>query len=97
MRLVHPRNIVETRWCLWESSIVKTLMVDDQQRVVIPDAKPRQVFAYERQENGRILLTLVAEEQPEAFPPGSLAQYVTAETDAEMLELLKGCSLKVMD
>jgi hypothetical protein len=59
--------------------------------------KPRQVFAYENSGDGRLTLTLVKAEAREPFPPGSLKKYVTPERDAEMLDLLKGCSLEVSD
>jgi hypothetical protein len=72
---------------------VKTLKVDGSKRVRIPDAKPRQLFAYENNGHGTITLTLVKRTKKERFPPGSLKKYVTAESDKEMLELLKGCSL----
>jgi hypothetical protein len=38
---------------------MKILTVDDQKRVRIPDAKPRQAFAYERDPGGRVTLTPV--------------------------------------
>jgi hypothetical protein len=76
---------------------VKTLTVDDHKRIRIPDAKPRQVFAYENEGNGRLVLTAVRAEAREPFPPGSLKKYITPERDAEMLELLKGCSLETPD
>jgi hypothetical protein len=69
---------------------MKTLTVDDQKRVRIPDARPRTKFAYENHGNGMITLTEVRAEPQEAFPPGSLAKYVTKERDSEMLALLKG-------
>jgi hypothetical protein len=81
----------------WEIPKMKTLTVDDQKRIRIPDAKPRQVFAYENFGDGRLTLTLVKAEAQEPFPPGSLKKYVTPERDAEMLDLLKGCSLEVPD
>jgi hypothetical protein len=40
---------------------VKTLTVDDYNRVRLPDVKPRQKFAYENLGNGRIRLALVEE------------------------------------
>jgi hypothetical protein len=82
---------------VWEIPKMKTLTVDDQKRIRIPDAKPRQVFAYENSGDGRLTLTLVKAEAQEPFPPGSLKKYVTPERDAEMLDLLKGCSLEVSD
>lgn len=36
---------------------MKTLTVDDYQRVRLPDVAPRTKFAYERDANGRITLT----------------------------------------
>ncbi len=76
---------------------MKTLTVDAHKRIRIPDAKPRQIFAYENEGNGRLVLTVVRAEAQEPFPPGSLKKYITPERDAEMLELLKGCSLEIPD
>ncbi len=76
---------------------MKTLTVDAHKRIRIPDAKPRQIFAYENEGNGRLVLTVVRAETQEPFPPGSLKKYITPERDAEMLELLKGCSLEIPD
>ena len=36
---------------------MKTLTVDDCQRIRLPDVAPRTKFAYERDANGRITLT----------------------------------------
>jgi hypothetical protein len=38
---------------------MKTLTVDDYQRVRLPDAAPRTKFAYEKDAQGRITLTKV--------------------------------------
>ena len=38
-----------------------TLKADNRRRIQIVDAKPGQVFVYENQGGGRILLTLVVE------------------------------------
>jgi len=76
---------------LWEITIVKTLTVDDQKRIRIPDAKPRQVFAYANNGNGTITLTEVRAEAKERFPPGSLLKYLTPERDKEESILLSGC------
>lgn len=38
---------------------MKTLTVDAQKRVQIPDAIPQQVFAYERAGDGTVILTPV--------------------------------------
>jgi hypothetical protein len=40
---------------------VKTLTVDDEKRVRLPDAQPRQVFAYESSADGSIHLMPVKE------------------------------------
>lgn len=76
---------------------MKTLIVDDQKRVRIPDAKPRQVFAYENHGGGRVTLTLIKADAQEPFPPGSLKKYVTAERNKELLRIFKGCSLEAPD
>jgi hypothetical protein len=76
---------------------MKTLTVDDQKRIRIPDAKPRQVFAYENKGDGTITLTEVKAESREPFPPGSLKKYVTAERNKDLLEIFKGCSLEAAE
>ena len=76
---------------------MKTLTVDDQKRVRIPDAKPRTKFAYENHGDGTITLTEVRAEAREPFPKGSLTRYLTPQRDKEQLDLLKGCSLEVAD
>lgn len=43
---------------------MKTLTVDDYQRVRLPDAKPRQVFAHEKGPEGQIILTPVVAAEP---------------------------------
>ncbi len=50
------------------------------------------MFAYEKQAEGRYLLTLVvkAESKPK-FPRGSLVKYLTPERDKEQLAILAGC------
>ena len=70
---------------------MKALTVDDQKRIRIPDAKPRQVFAYENHGNGTITLTEVKAERKDRFPRGSLVKYLTPQRDREQLEILKGC------
>jgi hypothetical protein len=96
-----PRSICEvSQWVdnggwQWEIPTVKTLTTDAHKRIRIPDAQPQQVFAYENMGDGRRILTEIKAESAEPFPPGSLRKYVTPERDAEMLELLKGCSLEL--
>ena len=74
---------------------MKTLTVDDYQRVRIPNAKPRSKYSYEDHGDGTITLTQVKAERKEPFPPGSLKRYVTAERNKELLEIFEGCSLEV--
>ena len=81
---------------LWEFPTMHTLIVDSKKRIRLPDARPNEVFAYERQGNGRFLLTRVVKEQPaELFPRGSLKKYFTRAKAKQELVLLKGCSLEV--
>src|SRR5437867_4686494 len=70
---------------------MKTLTVDSSKRIRIPDAKPKQVFAYENHGNGTITLTQVKAEPKQRFPRGSLLKYLTPERDREQLAILKGC------
>jgi hypothetical protein len=74
---------------------VKTLKVDANKRIRIPDVKPRQVFAYENQGNGRFMLTLVKAKRKEPFPRGSLLKYFTSAKAKEEMTLFKGCSLEL--
>lgn len=74
---------------------MKTLTVDNQKRVRIPDARPRQVFSYEPESDGTIRLVPVKAVALEPFPPGSLKKFITAERNRELLELVKGCTLEV--
>ena len=76
---------------VWEFSTVKTLTVDDQQRIRMPDAKPRQVFAYENHGHGHVTLTLVDAVEP--FPKGSLREYITGESNEELSALARSRSL----
>jgi hypothetical protein len=76
---------------------MKTLTVDDQKRIRIPDARPRTKFAYENHGNGKITLTEVRAEPREPFPKGSLLQHITPARDREQLALLKGGSLEIPD
>jgi hypothetical protein len=72
-----------------------TLIVDSKKRIRLPDAEPNQVFAYERQGEGRFVLMRVVQDPAEAFPRGSLKKYFTRAKAKEELTLLKGCSLEV--
>jgi len=70
---------------------MKTLTVDDSKRIRIPDAKPRQVFAYTNNGDGTITLTEVKAEKKEAFPRGSLLKHITPDWNKEQLAILSGC------
>jgi hypothetical protein len=72
---------------------MKTLTVDDYQRIRIPDVKPGSKFAYEKDSSGRVTLTPVKVQAEEPFPRGSLLKYLTPERDKEQLTILKGCVL----
>ena len=74
---------------------MKTLTVDDQQRIRMPDAKPRQVFAYENHGDGHVTLTLVPAAGTEPFPKGSLRQFITEDTNAELAALARSSSLQL--
>ncbi len=78
---------------IWEIPTVKTLTVDARKRIRIPDAKPRQLFAYENNGDGTLTLTQVKTEVQERFPSGSLKKYLTADRDKEQLSILKNCVL----
>jgi hypothetical protein len=78
----------------WEFGTMKTLTVDDQKRIQIPGAKPRQVFSYVNNGDGTLTLALVKARASEPFPRGSLLKYFTPEKDKEELALLSGCSLE---
>ena len=66
---------------------MKTLTVDDHKRVRIPDAKPRQVYAYENHGNGSFTLTEVKAFAKSGFPRGSLTKYFTGKLGRERDEL----------
>ena len=78
----------------WEFANMKTLTVDDQKRIQLPDAEPQQVFSYVNNGDGTMTLALVKAKASEPFPRGSLLKYFTPEKDKEELALLSGCSLE---
>lgn len=45
---------------------MKTLTVDDDNRIRLPDVKPRQVFTHEKEAGGRIILTPVEPSEPKS-------------------------------
>ena len=75
---------------------MKTVTVDDQKRIRIPDAKPRSKFAYENHGDGRITLTIVRAEVQEPFPPDHDFG-LTPARNRELLALAKGSSLETAD
>lgn len=73
-----------------------TVTVDDRKRVRIPGAKPKQVFSFQPNADGSILLIPVQEkERTGMFPPGSLLKYFRGELgrarDKRDASLLSGC------
>ena len=74
---------------------MRTLMVDDQSRIRLPDARPRQVFAYEPEADGSIRLLPVKAAVNEAFPPGSLLRWLTPEAEAELASVARASALPV--
>jgi hypothetical protein len=74
---------------------VKTLTVDDQKRVRLPDARPRQVFAYQPEADGSIRLLPVKAAGEEVFPRGSLFKWLTPETEAGTAALARASSLQL--
>jgi hypothetical protein len=66
---------------------METLTVDDHKRIRIPDAKPRTVFAYEKDGNGKITLTGVKAQSKPPYPKGSLTIYFTGKLGRERDEL----------
>jgi hypothetical protein len=74
---------------------MQTLKADAKKRVYIPDAKPRQVFAYSNNGDGSFTLTVVKAERKPAFPRGSLLKYFTGELgrkrNAEETAIASGC------
>ncbi len=73
---------------------MKTLTVDDYQRVRLPSAKPRQKLAYEDHGDGSYTLTVVRAETKEPFPP-DYDFGITPARNRELLELAKASSLEV--
>ncbi|MCX6922666.1 MAG: hypothetical protein NT154_05540 [Verrucomicrobia bacterium] len=64
-----------------------TVVADKWKRVRIPDAMPKQLFAYTNNGDGTRTLTEVKAEPEEKFPPGSLLKYFTGEAGRERNEL----------
>ena len=73
---------------------MKTLKVDARKRVRLPDARPLQVFSYQKNGDGSLTLRPL-KDTAEPFPKGSLLKYITNSRNKEQLALLKGCTLEV--
>lgn len=73
---------------------MKILTVDAHKRIRIPDARPRQAFAYEDHGNGSFTLTEVRATTREPFPP-DYDFGVTDESNRELAVLAKGSSLQL--
>lgn len=80
---------------VWEIRGMKTLTVDDQKRIRLPDARPKQVFAYEPEADGTIRLLPVEAHGKEPFPRGSLSKFITREREAEIAALASASSLQL--
>ena len=70
---------------------MKTLTVDGNKRIRIPDAKPKQVYAYTSNADGSVTFTPVKAGQKEMFPRGSLLKYMTPKRDKDEAAILSGC------
>ena len=82
-------DFIESEWEF--PTTMKTLTVDAHKRIRIPEAKPRQVFAYESNGKGSFTLTVVrATEKKQAFPRGSLLKYITPAYNRHLSALAKG-------
>ena len=68
-----------------------TVVADKWKRVRIPDATPKQLFAYTNNGDGTRTLTEVTAERKPAFPRGSLLKYFTPEKNAEERAIASGC------
>jgi len=70
---------------------MKTLTVDDYQRVRLPDVKPRQVFAHAKGPDGSIILTpLAPAELKSAKVRFNKAEGVATTDQPISLEAIKG-------
>jgi hypothetical protein len=86
-----PLGGLEKHPGVWKIPGMKTVTVDGNKRVRIPNVKPGQIFAYDNHGDGTITLTEVKAERKERFPRGSLLKYITPERDKEQLAILKSC------
>jgi hypothetical protein len=72
---------------------MRTVTADHDRRIQIPEIRPNQQFIYDSNSAGIITLTPVSNNAEERFPPGSLTPYVTEESNNDMLQILRGCSI----
>jgi hypothetical protein len=49
---------------MWDIRTMKTLTVDDEKRITLPEAEPGAVFTYEHDHSGRVTLTPVGPAKP---------------------------------
>ena len=80
---------LENRANVSEIPTLHTITADKAKRVIIPDAKPGQVFAYISNVDGSITLTPIETADKEAFQEENLAYLCTSERDAEITEIAK--------
>ncbi len=78
----------------WDSPTMTSVKCDDKGRIRMPDGKPGDIFAWERDGDGSLRFIKLKAEAHEPFPPGSLKKYFTAARDREELALLRGCVLE---
>ena len=76
---------------LREITNVLTVIADKYKWVRLPDAKPKQVFAYANSGETITLTPVKANKAKPRFPRGSLLKYLTPERDKEQLAILSGC------
>ncbi len=74
-----------------------TGIADKYKRGRLPDAKPKQVFAYANSGETITLTPVKANKAKPRFPKGSLLKYLTPERDKEQLAILSGCVQTPLD
>ena len=74
-----------------EIAHVHTVIAEKYKRVRLPDAKPKQVFAYANSGETITLTPVKANKAKPRFPRGSLLKYLAPERDKEQLAVLSGC------
>jgi len=56
---------IDRTWCMWDNSTM-TITADSKKRIVLPTAKPGDVFDVHRQGRGQFLLVRLARPEPRA-------------------------------